>query len=86
MNDTRLQWLPRLLLFEDHPVSAIFLRDAASTLPAQVDIAASIADALAMAKRHPHDLSLTTGRRRLLRIRLAGLPRWWILILRRSRG
>ncbi len=55
MNDTRL---PRLLLVEDDPVSASYLHDAASSLPALVDMAATIADALALAKRQPHDLYL----------------------------
>ena len=55
MNETRL---PRLLLVEDDPVSASYLHDAASALRALVDVAATIADALAMAKRHPHDLYL----------------------------
>jgi len=58
MNDAPIQRLPRLLLVEDDPVSASFLRDAASALPALVDVAASIADALVIARRHPHDLYL----------------------------
>lgn len=58
MNDTRLPRLPRLLLVEDDPVSASFLRDAASTLPAHVDVAASVAEALGMARVHRHDLYL----------------------------
>ena len=37
--------LPRLLLVEDDPVSAAFLRDVAAELPAQVVVAASIAEA-----------------------------------------
>ena len=37
--------LPRLLLVEDDPVSAVFLRDAATALPAAVDVAGNIADA-----------------------------------------
>ena len=58
MNDTSIPRPPRVLLVEDDPVSASFLRDAASALPAQVDVAASIADALIMARHHPHDLYL----------------------------
>jgi len=58
MNDSTIQRLPRLLLVEDDPVSACFLRDAASALPALVDVAASIAEALPMARHHPHDLYL----------------------------
>ena len=50
--------LPRLLLVEDDPVSAVFLRDAASALPAEVDVAGSIADALAGASGRRYDLYL----------------------------
>lgn len=49
--------LPRLLLVEDDPVSAAFLRDAAATLPARVDVAGSLAEARALAAE-PHDLLL----------------------------
>ena len=41
--------LPRLLLVEDDPVNATFLRDAALALPAHVDIAGSMSAALASA-------------------------------------
>ena len=58
MKNSANDLLPRLLLVEDDPVSAAFLRDAASALPALVDVAASIADALAMAHSQPHDLYL----------------------------
>ncbi len=58
MNDATPPRLPRLLLVEDDPVSASFLRDAASALPAVVDVAASMADALVLARQHPHDLYL----------------------------
>ena len=50
--------LPRLLLVEDDPVSAIFLRDAALALPAAVDVAGNIADALAGTENHHYDLYL----------------------------
>ena len=50
--------LPCLLLVEDDPVSAAFLRDAAAALPADVDVAGHIADALACAATHRHDLYL----------------------------
>ena len=50
--------LPRLLLVEDDPVSAVFLRDAATALPAAVDVAGNIADALAGAATRQHDLYL----------------------------
>jgi DNA-binding response OmpR family regulator len=49
---------PRLLLVEDDPVSAAFLRDAASALPADVEVAASLAEALARAVAAHHDLYL----------------------------
>lgn len=47
---------PRLLLVEDDPTSRAFLAAAAETLPAIVDEAGSIADALEMAGRYRHDL------------------------------
>ena len=50
--------LPRLLLVEDDPVSAVFLRDAATALPAEVDVAGNIAEALACATTRQHDLYL----------------------------
>jgi len=48
----------RLLLVEDDPVSAAFLGDAASVLPAVVDVAGGVAEALDVASRHHHDLYL----------------------------
>lgn len=50
--------LPNLLLVEDDPVSAAFLRDAAAALPARAEIAGSIAEALACATARVHDLYL----------------------------
>lgn len=50
--------LPRLLLVEDDPVSAVFLRDAATSLPAAVDVAGNLAEALASATARPHALYL----------------------------
>lgn len=50
--------LPRLLLVEDDPVSAAFLREAAAALPAVVDVAATVAEALAAASSQRHDLYL----------------------------
>ncbi len=41
---------PRLLLVEDEPVSLAFLGEATSALPARVDCAASVSQALAMAE------------------------------------
>ncbi len=49
---------PRLLLVEDDPVSAVFLRDAASVLPAVVEVAGSLAEAIACATSRSHDLLL----------------------------
>lgn len=40
---------PRLLLVEDDPVSAAFLADALAALPAQVDVAGSLVEALSLA-------------------------------------
>lgn len=67
--------LPRLLLVEDDPVSAVFLRDAATALPATVEIAGTLAEALACATSRPHDLylvdaNLPDGRGEILLLRL----------------
>jgi CheY-like chemotaxis protein/HPt (histidine-containing phosphotransfer) domain-containing protein len=48
----------RLLLVEDDSVSAAFLAEALAGLPAIVDVAGSIAEALALARRTPHVLWL----------------------------
>ena len=45
MNPNNEHTWPRLLLVEDDPVSAAFLRDAASALPAEVHVARSLAEA-----------------------------------------
>ena len=50
--------LPRLLLVEDDPVSAAFLRDAASALPAEVHVAGSLAEASRMIEAMRFDLWL----------------------------
>lgn len=50
--------LPRLLLVEDDPVSAAFLRDAATALPALVDVVGTIAEAMASASARHHGLYL----------------------------
>ena len=72
--------LPRLLLVEDDPVSAVFLRDAAASLPAAVDVAGNLAEALAGAIARPHalyliDANLPDGRGEtlLLQLRERGL-------------
>lgn len=49
---------PRLLVVEDDPVSAAFLRDAAATLPAHVDMAGSVAEARRMIAATRFDLLL----------------------------
>ena len=49
---------PRLLLVEDDPVSAEFLREAATALPATVDVAGNMAEAMACASARHHDLYL----------------------------
>jgi DNA-binding response OmpR family regulator len=49
---------PRLLLVEDDPVSAAFLREAAAALPAFVDVAGGVASALDAASHATHDLVL----------------------------
>ena len=45
MNPATTSALPRLLLVEDDPISAAFLRDAASALPADVHVACNLAEA-----------------------------------------
>lgn len=45
MNPATIEALPRLLLVEDDPVSAAFLCDAASALPADVQVVGSLAEA-----------------------------------------
>src|SRR5690606_33004214 len=49
---------PRILLVEDDPTSRAFLQAATEALPAVVDIAGSVAEALALATRHAHALWL----------------------------
>ena len=46
---------PRLLLVEDDPVSQIYLAEAARALPADVDCAGSMAEALSLAGQHRYD-------------------------------
>jgi len=50
--------LPRVLLVEDDPASFAFLAAAVQAVPAEVDTAATVADALAVADRRHHDLWL----------------------------
>src|SRR5690606_37080160 len=53
---------PRILLVEDDPTSRAFLQAATESLPAIVDAAASMAEALALATAHPHALWLFDAR------------------------
>lgn len=50
--------MPRILIVEDDPVSATYLGEVAASLPAQVDVAGSVAEALAIAGTHQHALLL----------------------------
>lgn len=50
--------LPRLLLVEDDPVSSSFMSEALAALPARVDVAVDIAQALGHARAHRHGLWL----------------------------
>lgn len=72
--------IPRLLLLEDDPTSAAALRAGLESLPAQVDHAASVAEAAALATGGGHalwlfDLQLPDGRgdALLARLRADGL-------------
>ena len=69
---------PRLLLVEDDPVSQAFLRAALEGLPATVEVAASLAEALAAAQGHDLwliDANLPDGNGSTLLARLrAGSP------------
>lgn len=49
---------PRILLVEDDPTSRAFLQAATEALPAHVDGAASVAEAMALASRHDYALWL----------------------------
>ena len=49
---------PCVLLVEDDPVSAGFLVDALTALPVRAVLAGTLADAIALASRHPFDLLL----------------------------
>jgi CheY-like chemotaxis protein len=58
MNTSASAALPRILLLEDDPVSAAFLAAALEGLPAQVDVAGSLAEARILITAHTHDLWL----------------------------
>ena len=71
---------PRILLVEDDPTSRAFLLAATEALPADVDSAASIAEAIALATRHDYALWLIdahlpdgSGSTLLARLRARGL-------------
>jgi len=53
---------PRILLVEDDPTSRAFLHAATELLPARVDAAASLAEAMALAGRHDYALWLIDAR------------------------
>lgn len=70
---------PRILLVEDDPTSRAFLLAATEALPAHVDTAATMAEALALAARHDYALWLIdanlpdgSGRALLARLRARG--------------
>ena len=58
MNERPQASMPRILLVEDDAVSAAYLCEVATALPAQVDVAGSIAEALTFAGAHRHALLL----------------------------
>ncbi len=58
MNERPPASIPRILLVEDDAISAAYLGEVAASLPAQVDVAGSVAEALAIAAAHRHALLL----------------------------
>jgi len=50
--------MPRILLVEDDAISAAYLGEVAASLPAQVDVASSVAQAMTIARNHCHALLL----------------------------
>lgn len=58
MNERPPAPMPRILLVEDDAISAAYLGEVAASLPAQVDVAGSVAQALAIAGIHRHALLL----------------------------
>ncbi|MDQ3038573.1 MAG: response regulator [Pseudomonadota bacterium] len=58
MNDPNPASLPRILLVEDDPISAAYLAEVLTSLPAQVDVAGSVAKALTITGIHRHALLL----------------------------
>lgn len=71
--------VPRILLVEDDPVSRAYLVAATRALPADVDAAASVAEAMPLARERSHDLWVFdanlpdgSGARLLSRLRATG--------------
>ncbi len=58
MNEPTPASMPRILLVEDDAISAAYLGEVVASLPAQVDVAGSVAQALAIAGIHHHALLL----------------------------
>lgn len=58
MNEAVPAPMPRILIVEDDPVSAAYLGEVAASLPARVDVAGSIAEALNAASATDHALLL----------------------------
>lgn len=75
MNEPPRISMPRILLVEDDPVSAAYLGDVVAGLPALVDVAGSIAEALQIAESNRHalllvDANLPDGRGEILLAKL----------------
>jgi CheY-like chemotaxis protein/HPt (histidine-containing phosphotransfer) domain-containing protein len=58
MNERRSPAMPRILVVEDDPVSAAYLCDVTASLPAQVDVAGRVAEAVAIAGAQTYALLL----------------------------
>ncbi|MEO6227579.1 MAG: response regulator [Thermomonas sp.] len=58
MNEPQPPSMPRILVVEDDLVSAAYLGDVTASLPAQVDVAGSVAEAVVMAGGYAHALLL----------------------------
>ena len=58
MNEQQSPLMPRILVVEDDLVSAAYLGDVTASLPARVDMASSVAEAVAITRAHDHALLL----------------------------
>ncbi len=58
MNSSYSPPMPRILVVEDDLVSAAYLREVTASLPALVDVAGTVAQAVALAEAHVHALLL----------------------------